>query len=49
VTWAFIPAVLTLAASVARTALEDKALQEGLEGYKAYTHQVRYRLIPAIW
>ncbi len=34
---------------VTRTYLEDKTLQKELEGYKAYTKKVRYRLIPGVW
>jgi protein-S-isoprenylcysteine O-methyltransferase Ste14 len=34
---------------IIRTWLEDKTLQEELEGYKEYTKQVRFRLIPGIW
>lgn len=47
--WAFIPAALTVGAILARTALEDKALQAGLDGYKDYAQRVRYRLLPAVW
>ena len=47
--WAFIPAVLTVYAIVARAALEDQALQTGLEGYPEYARQVRYRLLPGVW
>jgi protein-S-isoprenylcysteine O-methyltransferase Ste14 len=47
--WAFIPAVLTLAASVLRTSLEDKTLQAELPGYKEYTQRTKYRLFPGIW
>jgi protein-S-isoprenylcysteine O-methyltransferase Ste14 len=28
---------------------EEKFLLENLPGYEAYTHQVRYRLVPWIW
>jgi protein-S-isoprenylcysteine O-methyltransferase Ste14 len=34
---------------IVRTWLEDKTLQEELEGYKDYTKKVRYRLFPGIW
>lgn len=44
-----VPAALTAATITLRTALEDKALQEELEGYKAYTGQTRYRLLPGVW
>jgi len=47
--WAFVPAVLTLAASVLRTALEDKTLQAELPGYKEYAQRTKYRLFPGIW
>lgn len=47
--WAAVPAALTVAAIIARTALEDRALQAQLTGYVAYTHRVRYRLIPGVW
>lgn len=47
--WAFIPAILTICAIVIRTSLEDKALQNGLDGYKNYAQQVHYRLFPAVW
>lgn len=47
--WAFIPAALTVCAIFVRTALEDRALQDGLGGYKDYARQVRHRLLPAVW
>lgn len=47
--WALIPAVLTLAASILRTALEDNTLQAELPGYKEYAQKTKYRLFPGIW
>jgi protein-S-isoprenylcysteine O-methyltransferase Ste14 len=47
--WAMIPAVLTAVAFVIRTALEDRTLQEELDGYREYARRVRYRLLPGIW
>ncbi len=47
--WTFIPAALTVYAIFVRTALEDKALQNRLDGYRDYAQQVRYRLLPAVW
>jgi protein-S-isoprenylcysteine O-methyltransferase Ste14 len=47
--WALIPGGLFAVLLVLRTALEDRTLQEELQGYKAYTRRVRYRLIPYIW
>ena len=34
---------------IIRTALEDKTLQEELDGYKTYTQEVRYKLVPWVW
>jgi protein-S-isoprenylcysteine O-methyltransferase Ste14 len=47
--WAIIPAALTAGAIVVRTALEDGALQDRLDGYGDYAARVRYRLVPGIW
>ena len=47
--WAFIPEVLAIAIIIIRTKLEDRALQEKLEGYREYARRVRYRLIPGVW
>jgi protein-S-isoprenylcysteine O-methyltransferase Ste14 len=47
--WALIPGCLFAALLVVRTALEDRTLQDELEGYKTYTWQVPYRLIPYLW
>ncbi len=47
--WALVPAGLTVGVAVMRTALEDRTLQDELDGYKDYARQVRYRLLPGIW
>jgi protein-S-isoprenylcysteine O-methyltransferase Ste14 len=47
--WALIPAVPVVVGTVVRTALEDRTLQEELEGYAAYAQRVRYRLLPGVW
>ena len=47
--WGLIPAALTACAFVIRTALEDKTLQDELNGYRDYAQRVRYRLVPKIW
>lgn len=47
--WAFIPVVMITAILVVRTSLEDRTLQEKLDGYREYAQDVRYRLIPGIW
>lgn len=41
---------LILVGMIARRAvLEERTLQQGLQGYDTYMAQVKYRLIPAIW
>jgi protein-S-isoprenylcysteine O-methyltransferase Ste14 len=47
--WACIPTALLIVNLFVRTALEDRTLQNELEGYKEYAARVRYRLIPGIW
>jgi protein-S-isoprenylcysteine O-methyltransferase Ste14 len=46
---AFVPAAILLILLVVRTSLEDRTLQERLDGYRAYTQRVPHRLIPGIW
>lgn len=43
------PAILVIILIAVRTTYEEKTLIKELEGYKEYTQQVRYRLIPKIW
>jgi protein-S-isoprenylcysteine O-methyltransferase Ste14 len=47
--WAFLPTGFTMILFVIRTALEDRFLQDELEGYRDYARRVRYRLLPGIW
>ena len=47
--WAWLPQLLVGAVLVARTALEDRMLREGLDGYAAYAGRVRWRLVPWVW
>jgi len=47
--WGLIPAVIAVVLLFIRTYLEDKTLQRELEGYKDYTNETRYRLLPGIW
>ena len=47
--WSMIPAVLGVGGYVLRTALEDRTLQAELLGYREYSEDVRYRLIPGVW
>jgi len=47
--WAFVPVAFLAPLLVIRTALEDRTLQERLEGYRDYAARVRYRLLPGVW
>lgn len=47
--WALLPATFAVCLLIIRTALEDGALQEELEGYHAYAKRVRFRLLPGVW
>jgi protein-S-isoprenylcysteine O-methyltransferase Ste14 len=47
--WALVPATLGYLVLIVRTALEDRTLQEELDGYREYAGRVRYRLIPGVW
>jgi protein-S-isoprenylcysteine O-methyltransferase Ste14 len=47
--WALIPAILAGVLMIIRTSLEDRMLHKELVGYKEYTQDVRYRLLPGVW
>lgn len=47
--WALIPAAISVVLTIARTALEDRSLQEELDGYAEYSQRVRFRLLPGVW
>ena len=47
--YSFIPAFIIAVLFVIRTSLEDRTLQEELPGYKEYSQEVRYRLLPGVW
>lgn len=46
---ALIPGILVACGYIVRTSLEDKVLQEELEGYQDYAKEAHYRLFPGIW
>jgi protein-S-isoprenylcysteine O-methyltransferase Ste14 len=46
---AFLPAAILLVLLVIRTSLEDRTLRERLKGYREYSEQVRFRLLPGLW
>lgn len=47
--WALIPFALYPVILVIRIKDEEAVLRAGLDGYEAYTKNVKYRLIPFIW
>jgi protein-S-isoprenylcysteine O-methyltransferase Ste14 len=47
--WSAIPAGLHVLLLVARTRLEDAALERELDGYRAYQQATRFRLVPGVW
>jgi protein-S-isoprenylcysteine O-methyltransferase Ste14 len=47
--WACLPMAMLVINLLIRTTLEDRTLQNELDGYKEYATLVRYRLIPGIW
>ena len=47
--WALLPTMFITAVLVIRTSLEDQVLQDELDGYRDYSANVRYRLIPGLW
>jgi len=47
--WVCVPTVFVLVLTIVRTALEDRTLQEELDGYRDYARRVRYRLLPGVW
>jgi protein-S-isoprenylcysteine O-methyltransferase Ste14 len=47
--WALIPVGFGAVILIVRTVLEDRMLQNQLEGYKGYAARVRYKVIPGVW
>ena len=47
--WAFLFAVPLMGVMIFRTAMEDRTLQQELDGYSEYAARVRYRLVPGVW
>jgi protein-S-isoprenylcysteine O-methyltransferase Ste14 len=47
--WGLLFSLLLTVLVALRARLEERALEEGLEGYRAYAARVHYRLIPGIW
>lgn len=47
--WGLLTIIGGVAVFVARITDEEKALQRDLDGYRAYTEKVHYRLLPGVW
>jgi protein-S-isoprenylcysteine O-methyltransferase Ste14 len=47
--WSLLPLAPFVGIFLWRTAMEDRFLHEGLEGYAGYAGRVRYRLVPGLW
>lgn len=47
--WALLAGALAALSLIIRTALEDRMLQEELDGYREYAERIRYRLLPRVW
>ena len=47
--WALVPALIAIMGSVPRTLFEERVLDAGLPGYRAYKQRVKYRWIPGVW
>ena len=47
--WVLLPTLLTILLVIVRTSLEDRTLQNELDGYQNYAKKIRFRLFPGIW
>ena len=47
--WAVIPGLASVILYIVRTSLEDQTLQDELSGYREFSEQVKFRLIPGLW
>lgn len=47
--WAYIPVLITIIAIIIRTGMEDRSLQNELDGYNDYSKLVGHRLLPFVW
>ena len=47
--WGLLLCVVLLGLLVWRIPLEERTLENGLDGYDEYARKVRYRLIPRVW
>lgn len=47
--YALLPGAITAIALITRTELEDRALKKELPGYKEYSKNVKWKLVPGLW
>jgi protein-S-isoprenylcysteine O-methyltransferase Ste14 len=47
--WALVFVASGVVVLASRIHDEEKLLQEELDGYRQYTQEVRYRLVPCMW
>jgi protein-S-isoprenylcysteine O-methyltransferase Ste14 len=47
--WSLIPVALLIILFITRTCLEDRTLQNELNGYREYSEKTRYKIIPFVW
>jgi protein-S-isoprenylcysteine O-methyltransferase Ste14 len=47
--WGLVLSLVLTFLVALRARLEERALEQGLEGYRNYAANVRYRLVPGIW
>jgi protein-S-isoprenylcysteine O-methyltransferase Ste14 len=47
--WTGLLSAALCVALIVRTALEDRALREKLQGYEDYAARTRFRLVPGVW
>jgi protein-S-isoprenylcysteine O-methyltransferase Ste14 len=47
--WNIIPICFSITLFIIRTNLEDKTLQNELNGYPEYSNKTRYKIIPYVW
>ncbi len=47
--WSLVPLIPVTALILRRTVVEDRFLQQHLDGYAEYARRVRSRLIPGVW
>lgn len=47
--WGLIPGGFLVLTFILRTTIEDRILQEDLEGYREYSKRTKFRLFPGVW